>query len=144
MSLLVNATAATQNVAQYSNHAIFTLHRFVENYYSAQQVNADFVMSVKRISAYAAQRNVTLHLRAGALGKPPASLEAALAFLTAVGRPHNLKIAASSASMVSKGTSALILRDLAEAGQVRPLLASPTACLAPHPRKAVAKAFSRA
>jgi hypothetical protein len=138
MSLLVNATTATQSTAQYSNHAIFTLHRFVENYYSAQQVNADFIMSVKHISTYAAQKNVTLHLRVGAPGKPPTSLEAALAFLTAVGRPRNLKIAASSASMVTTGTSALVLRDLAEAGQVHHTFnpCTHTVCPAPHSRKA--------
>lgn len=119
MSVLINATTATQYSAQYASDAIITLHRAVENYYSGAQVNADFISSVKRLSTYAMGKNVTLHLRVGALGKPPADLESGREFLEACGSPPNLKLAASSAAMVSAGTSALILQRLATSGQVR-------------------------
>lgn len=119
MGILVNATTATQDTARYSSNAIITLHRSVENYYSTTQLSSDFILSVKRLSTYAMDKGVSLHLRVGAVGKPPNDLKAARAFLVACGSPRNLKIAVSSAAMVTAGTSALVLRSLAVAGQVR-------------------------
>merc|ERR1711935_616256 len=81
-------------------------------------------LSVKRLSTYAMDKGVSLHLRVGAVGKPPNDLKAARAFLVACGSPRNLKIAVSSAAMVTAGTSALVLRSLAVAGQLGMVLVS--------------------
>lgn len=105
MATLVNATTATAATATYSSHAIITLHRGVENGYADAQVQQDFVVSLQHLSAFAAARNVTLHLRHGAPKPPGGSITAALEFLRAVNN-SNLKIAVSTAAMVSLNLTA--------------------------------------
>ena len=125
MATLVNATTATEAKATYSSHAIISLHRGVENGYSGAQVAADFVTSMRHLTAFASAKHVTLHLRLGAPGKPPGSITGALQFLRSVNSSSaNLKIAVSTAVLVSTNTTASEVHDLAKANKLGMLLAS--------------------
>jgi hypothetical protein len=124
MATLVNATTATEATATYSSHAIISLHRGVENGYSGGQVAADFVTSMRHLSAFASAKNVTLHLRLGAPDKPPGSITAALGFLRSVNNSRSLKVAVSTAALVSTNTTASEVRDLVMTGKLGMLLAS--------------------
>ena len=111
--------------ATYSSHAIISLHRGVENGYSGAQVAADFVTSMRHLTAFASAKHVTLHLRLGAPGKPPGSITGALQFLRSVNSSSaNLKIAVSTAALVGTNTTASEVRALAKANKLGMLLAS--------------------
>jgi len=73
---------------------LFTLHRHPENNFSEEQTRAAFDATLKRLTADAAQRGITLHLRL-AFGKPPWGLADAARLLERVGAA-NLKLAPST------------------------------------------------
>ena len=66
MSTLFNSSTATEKTARYSTDAIVTLHMNGgdDSYYI--DAHSDFVNSYKRLTAFAAQHRITLHLRVGA------------------------------------------------------------------------------
>ena len=142
MATLVNATTASQTTATYSNDAIISLHRAPSNYYSEDEMQRDFVISLRRLSKAAASHDITLHLRMGAPGgksdygnpllgptstaRTPADIPAARSFLRKVNaQPASaLKLAVSTAALVTAGTSALEVKELGEAGLLGMVLAA--------------------
>ena len=98
----VNASTATARTGIYSADVIFSLHRAPENYYTMAQCMPDFAHAAKRLSTFADSMGITLHLRAGTDNKPPSTLVQAEAFLVLAGKPHNLKIAASTAMLTEQ------------------------------------------
>jgi len=93
MSLPVNASTATLSSAMYSRSAVITAHRAPENYYSAEQCQADFVAAFRRLARFAASRGLTLYLRTE---ENKLNLASALQIYSAVGSPA-IRMAPSTA-----------------------------------------------
>jgi hypothetical protein len=74
---------------------LFSLHRHPENNFTAEQTEAGFEATLRRLAAAAAPSGITLHLRQ-TFGKPPWSLVEAARFVERVGAA-NLRLAPSTA-----------------------------------------------
>lgn len=82
-----------------SSDLIVSLHRAPEANFPAEQTNAGFRRGLQDFADLAHARGIMLHLRVG-YGKPPASLEEAIALLDAVDR-SNLKLAPALALLLA-------------------------------------------
>lgn len=91
---------------------IVSLHRHPENNFTDEQTRTGFERTLKAISAQAAERNVTLHLRM-AFGKPPWNLSEATKLIDRIGT-GNLRLAASTALLVGGSPSAEVVSLLKE------------------------------
>lgn len=78
---------------------LFSLHRYPENNFTAEQTAAAFEATLRRLAADAAAKGITLHLRQ-AFGKPPWSLTEASSLLERVGAA-NLRLAPSTALLAA-------------------------------------------
>ena len=137
MATLVNASTASQNDARYSADAIVTLHMTGGDGSYVAESHPDFVRSYKRLTAYAAPLQITLHLRVGAqqgfgwgfhrseaslFPKPPHNLSAAVSFLEQVGDVPNFKIALPTAPLLQSGVLAAdvsrTVKSIAQVGMI--------------------------
>ena len=94
------------------------MHRTPENYHTPTQTMADFARSAALLAAKATAAGITLHLRVGEDDKPPHTLAEAAAFLTAAGKPANLKLAVCTGPLAKANISDVELGTLVASGTV--------------------------
>ena len=82
----------------FSQEAILAFHRAPENYYTASQCLAEFALAGACLAQAAAPHNISIFVRVGLEGKPPADLPSA-ALLKAMGSPRNVRLALQVASV---------------------------------------------
>eukprot|EP01012_Entosiphon_sulcatum_P067032 TRINITY_DN9652_c0_g1_i4.p1 TRINITY_DN9652_c0_g1~~TRINITY_DN9652_c0_g1_i4.p1 ORF type:complete len:835 (-),score=107.68 TRINITY_DN9652_c0_g1_i4:78-2582(-) len=102
MGAVLDLTPVVPTKPTVSAHAVLSLHRTPENYYSDAQAQADFVVAFRNLSVAARANGVTMHLRT-AQGKPPYSIAAGLQFLNSVGAADVLRLAPSTALLLEEG-----------------------------------------